>query len=99
MYMWTTGHVLKPETTKRKGRNETTETSEKTETSKNKNEKVKKYDLYLAPTIDPRVWHIVTPQILAVPVKMNEHKQDEHEDIEKKLDIFHILNGILKQES
>ena len=26
---------------------------------------------------------------------MNEHKQDEHEDIEKKLDIFHILNGIL----
>ena len=28
-------------------------------------------------------------------VKMNEHKQDEHEDIEKKLDIFHILNGIL----
>ena len=26
---------------------------------------------------------------------MNEHKQDEHEDIEKKLDIFHIFNGIL----
>ena len=26
---------------------------------------------------------------------MDEHKQDEHEDIEKKLDIFHILNGIL----
>ena len=26
---------------------------------------------------------------------MNEHKQEEHEDIEKKLDIFHILNGIL----
>ena len=38
---------------------------------------------------------IVTSQILAGPVKMNEHKQDEHEDIEKKLDIFHILNGIL----
>ena len=27
--------------------------------------------------------------------EQNEHKQDEHEDIEKKLDIFHILNGIL----
>ena len=38
---------------------------------------------------------IVTSQIPAGPVKMNEHKQDEHEDIEKKLDIFHILNGIL----
>ena len=37
----------------------------------------------------------MTSQILAGPVKMNEHKQDEHEDIEKKLDIFHILNGIL----
>ena len=39
---------------------------------------------------------IVTSQILAGPavgpVKMNEHKQDEHEDIKK---IFHILNGIL----
>ena len=32
-------------------------------------------------------------QILAGLVKMNE--QDKHEDIEKKLDIFHILNGIL----
>ena len=41
------------------------------------------------------VCDIVTSQILAGPVKMNEHKQDEHEDIEKKLDIFHILNGIL----
>ena len=38
---------------------------------------------------------IVTSQILAGPVKMNEHMQDEHEDIEKKLDIFHILNGVL----
>ena len=38
---------------------------------------------------------IVTSQILAGLVKMNEHKQDEHEDIKKKLDIFHILNGIL----
>ena len=37
----------------------------------------------------------MTSQILAGPVKMNEQKQDEHEDIEKKLDIFHILNGIL----
>ena len=26
---------------------------------------------------------------------MNEHKYDEHENIEKKVDIFHILNGIL----
>ena len=38
---------------------------------------------------------IVTSQILAGPVKMNEHKHDEHEDIEKKLDIFHILNAIV----
>ena len=42
------------------------------------------------------VWRdIVIPQILAGPVKMNEHKQGEHEGIEKKLHIFHILNGIL----
>ena len=45
----------------------------------------------------------MTSQILAGPaarpVKMNKHRQDEHEDIEKKLGIFHILNGILaKQE-
>ena len=26
---------------------------------------------------------------------MIEHKQDEHENIEKKVDIFHNLNGIL----
>ena len=26
---------------------------------------------------------------------MYEHKHDENEEIEKKLDIFHILNGIL----
>ena len=38
---------------------------------------------------------IVTSQILAGPVKMNEHKQNEHEDIEKKLHIFHLLNGTL----
>ena len=38
---------------------------------------------------------IVTSQILAGPVKINEHKQDEHGDIEKKLEIFHILNGVL----
>ena len=83
-------HVLKPETTKQNGRNETTETSETTETretaetsetsettetsetaettettettetSKNKWKiKVKKYDLYLAPTISTCVtsWH------------------------------------------
>ena len=33
-------------------------------------------------------------QIRAGPVKMDEHKHDEHEDIEKKVDIFHILNCI-----
>ena len=38
---------------------------------------------------------IVASQILTRPVKMNEHKQDENEDIKKKLDVFHILNGIL----
>ena len=37
----------------------------------------------------------VTSQILAGPVKMNEHKHDEREDIEQKVDVFHILNGIL----
>ena len=41
------------------------------------------------------VCDIVTSQIRAGPVKMDEHKQNEHEDIEKKVDIFHILNGIL----
>ena len=34
---------------------------------------------------------IMPSQILAGPVKMNE----QHEDIEKKLDIFNILDGIL----
>ena len=38
---------------------------------------------------------IVTLQILAGPVKIIEHKQDGHENIEKKVDIFHNLNGIL----
>ena len=37
----------------------------------------------------------VTSQIIAGPVKTNEHKHDEHENIEKKVDVFHILNGIL----
>ena len=47
-------------------------------------------------TPEIHVCDIVTSQILAGPVKMNKHKQDEHEDIEKKLrDIFHILNSIL----
>ena len=85
-------HVLKPETTKRNDRNkrnernsqnETTKTSETTETSKNKWKiKVKKYDLRSC-TNYIHVCDIVTSQILAGPVKMNEHKQDEHEDIEK----------------
>ena len=34
-------------------------------------------------------------QIRAGPVKMDEHKHDEHEDIEKKVDISHILKGVL----
>ena len=42
----------------------------------------------------------MTSQIHTGPVKnwkKDEHKHDEHEDIEKKVDIFeiHILNGIL----
>ena len=41
------------------------------------------------------VCDFVTSHLLAGPVKMNEHNHDKHEDIEKKLDIFHILNGIL----
>ena len=35
--------------------------------------------------------------IRAGPVEMDGHKQDEREDIEKKVDIFHILNGILAE--
>ena len=76
------------------GTTKTSETSETAETKPPKrpkrakiNEKVKKIRLILC--------DIVTPQILAGPVKMNEHKQGEHEGIEKKLHIFHILNGIL----
>ena len=62
------GHLLKPKTTKRNDRDETIETSETTKTTETKrpkqakrpkrtkiNEKVKKYGLYLAPSIDPRV--------------------------------------------
>ena len=45
--------------------------------------------------LEIHVCDIVTSQILAGPVKMNERKQYEHVDMEKKLDIFHILNGIL----
>ena len=29
------------------------------------------------------------------PLEMDEHKHDEHEDIEKKVGIFNILYGIL----
>ena len=36
---------------------------------------------------------LLTSQIRAG--KKDEHKHDEHEDIEKKVDIFHILNCIL----
>ena len=84
----------RPKRNHRNERNETTETSETAETKPPKrpkrakiNEKVKKYDLYCVTS-----WH---HKILAGPVKMNEHKQGEHEGIEKKLHIFHILNGIL----
>ena len=28
---------------------------------------------------------------------MDEHQHDEHEDIEEKVGIFHILNGILAE--
>ena len=49
----------------------------------------------LAPLKSMHVCDIVTSKILAGPVKMIEHKQDEHENIEKKVDIFHNLNGIL----
>ena len=34
-------------------------------------------------------------QIPAGPEKMNEHKHDKHENIEKEVDVFHILNSIL----
>ena len=45
---------------------------------------------------DPRVWRReITNSLGAGPEKMDEHKQDENEGIEKKVDIFHILNGIL----
>ena len=40
----------------------------------------------------------LTSQIPAGPVKnwkKDEHKYDKQDDIEKKVDIFHILNGIL----
>ena len=41
------------------------------------------------------VCDIVTSQIRTGPVKMDEHKHDEHGDTAKKLDIFHSLNGNL----
>ena len=43
------------------------------------------------------MFDIVTSQIRAWPVKIDAHKLGEHGDIEKKLDIFHILNGILAE--
>ena len=43
------------------------------------------------------VCDIMTSQIRAGPAKVDEHKHDEREDIERKLDIFHILNGILAE--
>ena len=40
--------------------------------------------------------HFGEGSIRAGPVqKMDEHKHDQHEDIGKKVDIFHSLNGIL----
>ena len=38
---------------------------------------------------------IVTSQIRAEPIKLDEHKHDEHEDIEKNVAIIHILDDIL----
>ena len=38
---------------------------------------------------------IVISKIRAWPVKKDEQQHGEHEDIEKKVGIFHILNGIL----
>ena len=47
-------------------------------------------------TPEIHVCDIVTSQILAGPVlKVDWAKHDEHENIEKKVDIFHSLNGIL----
>ena len=50
------------------------------------------------PRTQIHVCGILTSQIRAEPVKnwkKDEHKHDAREDIEKKVDIFHILNGIL----
>ena len=33
--------------------------------------------------------------VLVLLVLIHLYRQEEHEDIEKELDIFHILNGIL----
>ena len=46
-------------------------------------------------TPEIHVCDIVTSQILPGPVKDDWAKHDEHENIEKKVDIFHNLNGIL----
>ena len=40
---------------------------------------------------------IMASLIRAGPVKMDEHKHDERDDVERKVDIFHILNGILAE--
>ena len=100
------GHVLKPETTKRNGRNETTETTETSETAETKppkrpkqakiNEKLKlKNTTFILHQLYPRVWHRGS-QILAGPVKMNEHniagRARRHRE---KAGYFHILNGIM----
>ena len=43
-----------------------------------------------------RVWRReITNSLGAGPEKMDEHKQDDNEYIEKKVDIFHILKSIL----
>ena len=46
-------------------------------------------------TRTPATCDIVTSQTRAGPLKMDEHKRDEHENIKKKVDIFQILNGIV----
>ena len=46
-------------------------------------------------TPEIHVCDIVTSQILPGPVKMIEQSTTSRENIEKKVDIFHNLNGIL----
>ena len=44
---------------------------------------------------NPRVWHRDITICRRASIKDNWAKHDKHENIEKKVDIFHNLNGIL----